>query len=140
MLRSRREPALLVAALTATALSLGTATAVADPSPPIESPPPGDSSIVPPKLLSPPEVGYPAGAAGEASVILVITVNADGSVRAARVETGDEPFASSAARAALGWRFEPASRNGAAIAAIVRAEVVFRPPPVPSESPAEPSD
>jgi TonB family protein len=73
-------------------------------------------------------------------VVLVITVNADGSVRAARVETGDEPFASSAQRAALGWRFEPASRNGVAIAAIVRAEVLFRPPIAPTEGPATPPD
>ena len=90
---------------------------------------------MPPKLLTSPDVTYPEGASGEATVVVVITVNADGSVREARAESGDEPFATSAASAALGWRFEPAMRDGARIAAVVRAEVVFRPPP-PSEVPA----
>src|SRR6185295_15058659 len=96
------------------------------------------SELVAPKLITSPNVAYPDGAGGEAVVVLVITVNADGSVRTARTESGDEPFASSAARAALGWRFEPALRDGARVAAIVRAEVVFR-PPLPSGAQAVPN-
>jgi TonB-dependent Receptor Plug Domain len=142
MLRSGHEPPWPVAALAAAVLLLGAANAAADPAPSAPAPSgglaPGAQAIVPPKLRSSPDVGYPDGAGGEASVILIITVNADGSVRAARVEIGDEPFASLASRAALGWRFDPATRDGAPIAAVVRAQLVFRPPPPPSDVPVVP--
>src|SRR3954470_9644729 len=90
------------------------ANAAATPTPPASAPsnssPPDGLAIVPPKLLTSPDVTYPEGASGEATVVVVITVNADGSVRGARAESGDEPFATSATSAALGWRFEPAMR------------------------------
>jgi TonB family protein len=117
-------------------LVLRAAPAGADPAPPPDQAP-AEAPIIAPRLLSSPEVAYPDGASGEATVILVVTVNADGSVRTARPETGDEPFASAAARAALAWRFDPATRKGEPIACVVRAEVVFRPPAPGVEAPAE---
>src|SRR5262249_15464020 len=102
------------------------------------SPPP----LFPPTLLSSPVVPYPEGARGDATVILVVTVSADGTVRAAEPTETHEPFSSLAAKAALGWRFEPATRGDQRIASKIKIEVVFHapsPPPAPA-TPESPPD
>jgi hypothetical protein len=58
----------------------------------------------------------------------VVVVSAAGAVESATPEHENEPFSSRAAAAALGWRFEPATRDGKAIPAKIRLEVVFRAP------------
>jgi len=73
-------------------------------------------------------VPYPAGATGDATVALTVTVNVDGTVRSAIPAEPNEPFSSQAAQNALGWRFEPATRDGQPVAARVRLEVIFRTP------------
>lgn len=85
-------------------------------------------AVVAPVLLTTPEVPYPEGATGDASVVLTVTVNSDGTVRTAIVGTPDEPFSSVASAAALNWRFEPATRGGERVAAKIRIEVSFRDP------------
>lgn len=95
--------------------------------------------VEPPRLLSPPDVEYPPSGQGEAEVILLLTVLADGSVKAAAAATGEEPFRSAAERAAAGWRFEPAKRGGQAVAAKIRFLVHFTPPPPPEPQAAEPT-
>jgi TonB family protein len=106
----------------------------APPAAPAAQPP--QPNIVAPRLTFAEEVPYPAGASGDAVVILVVTVNADGSVRTARVSSGDEPFASSAAQAAQAFRFEPATREGRPVAATIRFEVSFHAPaPAPAAGP-----
>ena len=73
-------------------------------------------------------------------VLLTLTVNADGTVRSARAEQGEEPFASAAVQAASGFHFEPATRDGRPVAATIRFEIAFRAPvPAPAEPPAEAS-
>src|SRR4051812_5834327 len=67
--------------------------------------------VDPPKLLSDPDVAYPEGAQGEATVVLLLVVGEDGSVRSATSEGADEPFASTAKAAAERWRFYPASHD-----------------------------
>lgn len=101
-----------------------------------ERPPPSaHSAIVRPRLESPADVPYPAGAEGDADVVLRLTIAKDGTVGAADVDAGDEPFASAAKGAALGWRFSPATRDGAPVAARIRFQVVFRAPtPAPEPS------
>jgi TonB family protein len=86
-------------------------------------------------------VPYPEGASGSATVVLSVTVNADGTVRSVRPLEGEEPFASAAVEAAANWRFEPAERDGRAVAATIRFEVSFSPPtPLPEATPEpEPS-
>jgi TonB family protein len=121
-----------------TALGLAAPRASAQPAPP---PPPAAADVlVSPVPLSALRAAYPEGASGDASVILVITVNADGSVRAARPADGaPEPFASAAVAASAGWRFEPATRNGKPVAAKVRAVITFTAPvvePAPTPAPA----
>ncbi len=107
----------------------------APPAPSAEAPP-----IVPPALLGPSDVAYPAGAAGEATVLLELTVSADGAVVEARVVDGGEPFAGAALAAARGFRFSPATRDGAPLRARIRFSLAFRPPPAPDapDAPAPP--
>ncbi len=84
--------------------------------PPIEAPAPITSTEVP----------YPQDAHGEASVVLEIVVETDGSVSSVDVVEGSPPFAEHARAAARGWRFVPARRGGRAIVAKTRARVDFR--------------
>lgn len=90
------------------------------------------------------EVSYPPGAEGDASVVLELVIEKDGSVSSTAVIEGIEPFAEQARRAALGWRFEPALRGGTPVRARTRAKVEFHAevtpptPPPSSSSPAVP--
>src|SRR5690349_4913204 len=94
---------------------------------PVASPATG-SSVVPPRLLSEPNLPYPAGTFGDVTVVLTLVVNADGSVRSAEPLEVHEPFSGNAARAAMDFVFDPATRDGKQIAAKIRIEVVFREP------------
>lgn len=93
--------------------------------------------MVPPQLLSEAVVPYPEGAHGDASVVLTLTVNADGSVREVSALATNEPFSSLAVTAARAFRFSPAMRAGKAVAAVIRFEIVFR-EPTPEPEAAEP--
>ncbi len=84
--------------------------------------------IVPPVARHALEVPYPEGAEGEASVVLELLVSETGSVGEAVAIEGQEPFASAATEAALGWQFEPARREGQAMAARIRVGIRFSPP------------
>ncbi len=82
---------------------------------------------------------YPAGAQGEASVALELTLSAEGAVTKADAIEGDEPFASAAVEAAKSWKFQPATRDGKALAAKIRFLVRFVPPREISEPEPEPA-
>ncbi|WP_437926559.1 TonB-dependent receptor [Sorangium sp. So ce291] len=147
-LRSSTAAAALLAS------TLAPCRAVAAPDPPTpDAPPPGEAQpaepsreappaegLVPPSPITPLAAGYPDGAHGDATVRLVLTVNADGTVRSAVAEEGPEPFASAAVAAATSFRFAPATRNGAPVAARIRVEVRFieAAPPAPPVSPTPP--
>lgn len=121
-----RRPALLCIAL-AVALALVEGIATAQPGEP--SPPaPVPSPVVPPRLLSDPGMPYPEGVTGDATVILVITVEKDGGVRDVTTDATFEPFATVAMETARRWTFEPATRDGAPLASKIRVVVEFRPP------------
>src|SRR5260221_681468 len=90
--------------------------------------------LVPPVLVSSPEVAYPEGAQGDVIVRLVLTVARDGSVADVRAVEGDEPFRSAAETAARTWHFNPATRGGEPVAARIRLEGAFREPvPEPTQ-------
>jgi TonB family protein len=91
---------------------------------------------VPPRPLTPLAAAYPEGAIGNAEVIVAVVVNADGSVRSARVVSGADPFAAAAVAASSGWRFDPATRDGKPISVTVRALIAFTAPPPPEPPPA----
>ena len=73
-------------------------------------------------------VAYPAGARGDAVVVLEVVVGVDGRVVSTRVLAGAEPFVSTVRAAASSFRFEPATRDGTPILARVRIEVPFQAP------------
>jgi TonB family protein len=145
--RPRSPPALV-----AIALLFGVRIASADPpaagDAANQAPSGGDAvppAIVPPLLQFAPAIPYPAGATGDAVVVLALTVNPAGAVRAVKVIEGDEPFVAAAVRAAPEFRFSPATRAGQAVAATIRFEVTFRAPvaepeaaPVPAAATAAP--
>ena len=97
---------------------------------PVASAPP---KLVAPRQLYAPKVEYPAGAHGEATVVLQLSIAIDGTVAQAIVLDGEAPFADVARDAALTWRFEAATKDGVRIVASIRAKVHFSPP---SDEPA----
>lgn len=94
--------------------------------------------VIAPKPLSALSAAYPEGAQGTLTVVLTLTVEADGSVTGVTADPLTEPFASQAQRAAAEWRFEPAQREGKAIRARIRVQVVFEPPAPEPEPEPEP--
>ena len=106
------------------------------PAPAAEPPPPPSVALAPPTPLAPLRAAYPEGGVGEALVVLLVTVDAEGGVRTARVVEGAEPFASAARAASASFRFAPATRNGRPVAATIHVRIQFRAPPAPG-GPAE---
>jgi TonB family protein len=106
---------------------------------------PAPPPVTPPVAQASTDVPYPAGADGDAAVLLELLVEADGSVSSATVVEGVEPFAEQARAAALTWKFSPARRGDTAIPVRIRARVEFhhaeppRPPPRPPAGPATPA-
>ncbi|MBX3223507.1 MAG: energy transducer TonB [Labilithrix sp.] len=113
----------------------GRGAAAPQPAPGPAAPAPGPAApagvpVAPPRLLSDPDVPYPDGATGDATVIVVLVVGEDGAVRSASPEGADEPFLSAAAAAARAWRFDPATRGGQPVASRVKLAITFRAPVV----------
>jgi hypothetical protein len=140
-LSARSHRSLKAAALVTLGLALS-------PSGPAHAQPAPDAPtrprLVPPRLLREAEVPYPAGATGDANVLLIITVNPDGTVRQVKATEENEPFSSVAIAQARSFRFSPATRDGTPVAAIIRMEMRFTapvevPPPAPP-GPAAPPD
>jgi TonB family protein len=92
-------------------------------------------AITPPRALSV-DISYPEGASAAGTVILELTVDASGAVSDAQVVSGDEALRASALEQAGAFRFEPARRDGRAVAARIRIALQFTPPepvePVPA--------
>jgi TonB family protein len=101
-----------------------------------EPAPPGEA-IVPPRPIDPIAPSYPEGAEGDASVLLEVRVESDGTPSDVRAVEGAEPFASKAIEAVRRTRFAAATRAGAPTAATIRFRVDFtKPPPPPEPEPA----
>ncbi len=100
---------------------------------------PTPPALVPPKAIETGRVPYPAGEAGEASVVLELLVDKEGRVARVVVVDGREPFASAAAAHAARFRFEPARRADIAIAARIRMLVEFHEPSRAKELAAPPA-
>jgi TonB family protein len=97
-------------------------------------------AIALPRALATPLV-YPAGASGEATVVLELTLDREGTVLDARALAGDAPFRDAALSAAQTWRFTPALRGSRPVPAKIRYSVQFTPPapePPASSAAAEP--
>ncbi len=84
--------------------------------------------VVPPQRLDAGDVPYPSQGRGDASVLLILTVDATGEVTDVVVREGSEPFATAAATGVSHWRFVPATRDEVPIAARISARVTCRAP------------
>ena len=73
-------------------------------------------------------VAYPAGATGDASVVVNLTIDREGHVVDAHVVEGREPFAAATLDAAPAWSFTPARRGDVPVASRIRLLVDFHPP------------
>jgi len=92
--------------------------------------------VMPPRQRGTPDVEYPAGANGDGAVVLIVLVDAEGSVGDVTPASGEEPFVTAAVAAVRGWKFDPATRNGAPLAARIKMEIVFHAPaPLEPEAP-----
>lgn len=86
-------------------------------------------SRTPPTLLEGTRPTLPREHDDATPVVVLVVVDADGSVRSAEpAEPGDAELDALAVAAVTGWRFAPARRDGIPVAARVRVEVRFRTP------------
>lgn len=107
-----------------------------------DDPPVAAAPVTPPRLLEPVQAAYPDGAEGNAFVIVIVTVAANGNVQNARIGEGEEPFAARALEAIASARFVPAMRGNVPIASIIRFRIDFEkkaPPPTAIPSVDAPS-
>ncbi len=86
-----------------------------------------------------PSIPYPSDGKGDATVVLRLSIDDDGSVASAAVVRGDEPFATAARKAAIGWRFEPATKGGARVGSKLDFEVSFVDPTPPEPETSAPT-
>jgi TonB family protein len=119
------------------------ASALAQTAPPANPPvvPPARAAlpVTPPAVQGSTEVPYPAGAQGDATVVLELDIDNDGRVSSAIVTEGAEPFAEQARRAVLTWSFTPARRGTIPVASRIRARVHFHQEQAAPSSPAGPA-
>lgn len=135
----RRSLLRWLAALAAGSLRLWSSTASAQPT---QAAPPS-APVVPPVLRTVPEVPYPtspAGAKGDADVVVTLVVGADGRVREVKHVDGPAPFADTAKAAVMTWSYEPATRGGTPIAATIRVLVHFTQPRAPAKTRDAPAE
>lgn len=100
--------------------------------------------LIAPLLISTEPPPYPQGETTAATVQLELTLDAEGRVTHSTItQSAGDVFDDAALSAAAQLRFEPARRNGTAIAAVIPFELAFVPPepapkPIPRPSPSTP--
>jgi hypothetical protein len=96
--------------------------------------------IEPPKAIDTPTPLAPPGTDVAPSLIVDLIVSKTGEVTSTKVISGDETLAAMVESAVLAWRFEPALRDGAPVAAKIRVRVELRlPEPEPRAAKADTS-
>jgi len=99
--------------------------------------------VSPPVLEIAAVVPYPDGSKEDVTVDLVLTINADGTVRAVTASEQHEPFSTLATNAASTWKFAPALRGKVPVASKIKIVVAFHPPakvvePIEAPTPSDP--
>lgn len=98
------------------------------------------ADLVAPKVTDSPAAVYPEGATAKASVVTLVTVDAQGAVTSAEVvESGGPLFDAAALEAVKRWKFQPATRDVTPIPARIRIPFRFEPPPPSSPDAGVPS-
>lgn len=69
----------------------------------------------------------------DVEVVVELTIDKQGSIIAASLVSGDEPFASAALKEAPNWTFRPARRNDKPVESKIYFLVTFSPPEAPDE-------
>ncbi len=94
--------------------------------------------MVPPRAVST-QISYPEGATARGTIVVELTVDADGAVTDARLVSDgsvDAELGAAALAQARAFRFEPALRDGKPVAARIRFALDFTPPePTPQPEP-----
>ena len=107
----------------------------APPTAPVTTPPiRTEAAVTPPAVQGSTEVPYPAGAHGDATVVLELDIDKEGRVSNAVVTEGTAPFAEQARRTVLRWAFMPARRGITPVATRIRARVQFHQEQAPNTS------
>ncbi|MBK8254641.1 MAG: TonB-dependent receptor plug domain-containing protein [Polyangiaceae bacterium] len=112
------EACLVAMTLAASPVAAAQPTPATPPAPVIEMP----------KPITPLTAEYPAGAEGDAVVVLKLLIATDGHVEKAEPVDGKEPFLTAALNTAKSFQFVPAKRDGTSIRAAVRVQVTFTAP------------
>ena len=95
--------------------------------------PAGAQQITPPQPVEMPPAVAPEGGNQEATVVLLVTIGADGSVRDVSVaSSGGAALDAAAIAAVLRWKFKPALRDGQPFEARVRIPFRFEAAPSPA--------
>jgi len=89
------------------------------------------SSFQPPEVTFAAMPGYPFDAAGPGTVVVAVTVDEAGKVQSTKVLRDAPPFTAKALRAAVDWRFNPATLNGRPLKCTAILVFVFSQPYVP---------
>lgn len=74
----------------------------------------------------------------DTEVVVELTIDKQGSIVAASLVSGEEPFASAALKEAPNWTFRPARRNDKPVESKIYFLVTFSPPEAPDEETLEP--
>jgi iron complex outermembrane receptor protein len=90
------------------------------------------ADIAAPKVIDSPTAVYPQGSTETASVVTLVTVDANGQVTGAEVvQSGGPAFDAASLEAVKRWKFAPATRDGTPIPARIRIPFRFEPPAPP---------
>jgi iron complex outermembrane recepter protein len=120
-----------------TPIASPTSSAVPEPSASLGPTP--SEAVVPPWPIEQPPAVYPRSELGSGRaprVVLLVTVDVEGNVVEPSVEeSGGDAFDRAALDAVAAWRFEPARRNGVALASRIRVSVEFALPAAPAAAP-----
>jgi TonB family protein len=84
----------------------------------------------PAQVISAKEAVYPPNAIGPGTVVLLVTVNAQGEIAAVKVAEGAAGFTSSALQAIKEWKFKPATLDGEPISTVIPVAFSFSQPSV----------
>jgi protein TonB len=86
---------------------------------------PSSPSFEPPEVVSSAEPVYPMMAMGPGTVVLAVSISADGDIQDVKVIHDSKAFHASALAAIKGWKFKPATLDGKPVPSVVPVAFSF---------------